>query len=115
MTAGRCARLGCDAPVTRQNRNGRGVRVNEGFSMGRIVRDLEVHRRDWTDAVLAGYFGRPLARAFSTAARFGRAAYARRNRSASFPCGITWRLICRKVVICRKVGARLRAIQRFSS
>jgi hypothetical protein len=65
MTAGCCARLGCDAPVTRQNRSGRGVRVNEGFSMGRIVRDLEVHHRDWTDAVLAGYFGRPLARAFS--------------------------------------------------
>ncbi len=65
MTAGRCARLGCDAPVTKQNRNRLGVPANEGFSMGRIVRDLEVHHRDWTDAVRAGYFGRPLARAFS--------------------------------------------------
>ena len=68
MTAGRCARLGCDAPATRQNRNGRGVRVNEGFSMVRIVHDLEVHHRDWTDAVRAGYFGRRLAGALSSAA-----------------------------------------------
>ena len=35
--------------------------ANEWFSIGRIVHDLELHHRDWTDDLLAGYFCEPAA------------------------------------------------------
>lgn len=35
--------------------------ANEWFSIGRIVHDLELQRRDWISDLLAGYFCQPSA------------------------------------------------------